>query len=277
MTEPAAAQEPTTYAPASTGSRFVWHDLMTTDLQKSLAFYTALFGWERRKFEMAGGPPYDMLYAGEIGIGGMVPLPKDFPAPSHWVGYLSVPDVDAACAKADATGGKTCVPPNDIPTVGRFAVIEDPQGAIFSPFHSARPEMPSPEPAPLGTVAWNELMTTDPESAAAFYSGLTGWGIQKVDMGAMGFYYLFKRGERNAGGMMKHPAPDQGRPGWTPYVAVASADESAAKAAELGATVIVPPTDIEDWGRFYMALDPTGAVFATLETKKPMAAANGGV
>jgi uncharacterized protein len=271
MTEPAAAQQPAAYDPAAaaTGSRFVWHDLMTTDLEKSLAFYTALFGWERKPWDM-GGSTYDMLYAGEIGIGGAVPLPKDFPAPSHWVGYLSVPDVDAACAKADALGGKTCVPPTDIPTVGRFAVVEDPQGAIFSPFRSLNAEMPSPEPAPLGTVAWNELMTSDDESAAAFYSGLTGWGIQKVDMGAMGFYYLFKRGERNAAGMMKHPSPDQGRPGWTPYVAVASADESAARAAELGATIIVPPADIEDWGRFYMALDPTGAVFATLETKKPM-------
>ena len=129
--------------------------------------------------------------------------------------------------------------------------------------------MPDPVNPPLGTVAWNELMTTDPEKGAEFYTGLTGWTVSKVDMGAMGFYYLFKRGERNAAGMMKHPDPSQ-RPGWTPYVAVASADASAARAAELGATVIVPPTDIEDWGRFYMALDPTGAVFAALENKKPM-------
>jgi len=137
MTEPAAAQEPTTYAaaPTSTGSRFVWHDLMTTDLQKSLAFYTALFGWERRPWDM-GGTTYDMLYAGEIGLGGMVPLPKDFPGASHWVGYVSVPDVDAACARADASGGKTCVPPSDIPTVGRFAVVEDPWGAAFEVMQS---------------------------------------------------------------------------------------------------------------------------------------------
>lgn len=272
MTEPTATQQPTTYdAPdAAAGSRFVWHDLMTTDLTKSLAFYTALFGWTRRPFDMGPGGTYDMLFAGETGLGGMVPLGAGDDVPAHWIGYISVEDVDAACRQVEAAGGKTCVPPTDIPTVGRFAVVEDPQGAVFSPFRSSTPAAaPPPVNPPLGTVAWNELMTSDPEQAAEFYTALTGWTVQKVDMGGMGFYYLFKQGERNVAGMMKHPAADQ-RPSWTPYFAVASADESAAKATELGATVIVPPADIEDWGRFYMALDTTGAAFATLENKKPM-------
>jgi uncharacterized protein len=272
MTEPTAAtQQSASYdAATSTGSRFVWHDLMTTDLEKSMAFYTTLFGWERRPWDMGPAGTYDMLYAGEIGIGGMVPLAAGDNVPAHWIGYISVDDVDAACAKAEATGGKTCVPPTDIPTVGRFAVVEDPAGAVFSPFRGSGPDMPLPVNAPLGTVAWNEIMTPDPDTAAEFYTGLTAWTVDKVDMGPMGFYYLFKQGARNAAGMMKHPSPDQGRPMWTPYVAVASADESAARAAELGATVIVPPTDIEDWGRFYMAIDPVGATFAALENKKPM-------
>jgi predicted enzyme related to lactoylglutathione lyase len=273
MTEPVTTPQSTVYdAAAATRSRFVWHDLMTTDLPKSLAFYTGLFGWEHRPWDM-GGNTYDMVYAGEIGIGGIVPLAPGDGVPPHWIGYISVESVDAACAAADAAGGKTCVPPMDIPTVGRFAVVEDPTGAIFSPFSSTSPEQPEPVNAPLGTIAWNELMTTDPERAAAFYAGLTGWSVVKVDMGGTGFYYLFKRGERNAAGMMQRPADAPGRPAWTPYIAVASADESAAKAAELGATVIVPPTDIEDWGRFYMALDPLGATFAALENKKPMDAA----
>lgn len=273
MTESAAAPQSTNYdvadAAASTGSRFVWHDLMTTDVEKSLAFYTALFGWERRKFEVGSGPAYDMLYAGEIGIGGMVPLSPGDNVPPHWIGYVSFKDVDAAVAQVVAEGGKTYVPPTDIPTVGRFAVVADPQGAVFSPFRGDGPEMPVPVNAPLGTVAWNELMTSDAEKAAEFYTALTGWTVQQVDMGPMGVYFLFKRGERNVAGMMKHPEAGH-HPSWTPYIAVASADESAARAAELGATVIVPPADIEDWGRFYMALDTTGAPFATLETKKPM-------
>jgi uncharacterized protein len=275
MSEPTAAQQPTAYdapdAPASVGSRFVWHDLMTTDLAKSLAFYTALFGWTRKPFDMGPAGTYDMIYAGEVGVGGVMPLGAGDAAPPHWIGYVSVEDVDAASAQVNALGGKTHVPPTDIPTVGRFAVVEDPQGAVLSLFRGDGPDMPSPVNPPLGTVAWNELMTSDAEQAAEFYTALTGWTVQKVDMGAMGFYYLFKQGERNVAGMMKHPEAGH-RPSWTPYFAVASADESAARATALGATVIVPPADIEDWGRFYMALDTTGAAFATLENKKPMGA-----
>jgi hypothetical protein len=274
MSETAANAQPTAElsADAPAGSRFVWHDLMTTDLARSLEFYTALFGWERRPWDMGPAGTYDMLYAGEIGIGGMVPLdPAEAPGvPSHWIGYVSVPDVDAACAKADEVGGKTCVPPTDIPTVGRFAVVEDPTGAVFSPFHSSTPEKPQPANAPIGTFAWDELMTSDTEKAGEFYAGLTGWGIEKMDMGEMGFYHLFKRGDVNAGGMMKLPEGGPPRSYWMPYIAVASADESAAKATELGATVIVPPTDIQEWGRFAIALDPTGASFGVIQNKQPM-------
>src|SRR5688572_7611016 len=176
MSETAANAQPTAEfsADAPAGSRFVSHDLMTTDLAKSLEFYTALFGWERKPFDLGPAGTYDMLYAGEIGIGGMVPLSGEEAqgVPSHWIGYISVGDVDAAAAKADASGGKTRVPPTDIPTVGRFAVVEDPTGAVFSPFRGQGPEQPQPANAPLGTFAWDELMTSDTEKAGEFYTGL---------------------------------------------------------------------------------------------------------
>ena len=270
MTEPTAAtQQSSTYdAATSAGSRFVWHDLMTTDVQKSLAFYTALFGWERKSFDMGEFGSYDMLYAGEVGLGGMVPLGAGDNVPSHWIGYISVDDVDAACAKIGELGGKTRVPPTDIPNVGRFAVVEDPQGAVFSPFHSTSGEQPEPATPPFGTVAWNELATTDAAKSVEFYTALTGWSVDKMDMGPMGFYYLFKRGEKNMGGMMERPFGEGERPMWTPYFLVASADDAAAKAAELGATVIVPASDIEEWGRFAMFADPTGACFAVLQYRQ---------
>jgi uncharacterized protein len=274
MSEPAVTTQSTAeYTPATAGSRFVWHDMMTTDLPRSLEFYTTLFGWERKPFDMGPAGTYDMLYAGEIGIGGMVPLAGEEAqgVPPHWIGYISVPDVDAACAKADAMGGKTRVPPTDIPNVGRFAVVEDSTGAVFSPFHSTTPEQPWPANAPVGTFGWDELMTTDAEKAAEFYVGLTGWTIAKMDMGEMGVYHMFKRGEENAGGMMQmgedHPAPGSY---WMPYVVVESVDASAARATELGATLVVPPTDIQDWGRFTIAIDPVGAAFGLYENKRPM-------
>jgi predicted enzyme related to lactoylglutathione lyase len=257
-------------AAAPSSGRFVWHDLMTTDPAKALGFYRALFGWETRPWDMGGGETYEMLYAGEHGIGGVMPLDASAGIPSHWIGYLTVADVDAACAEAERAGAKSCVPPTDIPTVGRFAVVEDLDGAVFSPFKSSCPPMPEPKNAPPGTIAWNELLTSDPERAGKFYSALTGWRVEKMDMGPMGFYWLYKRGDANAAGMMRMPENAGERPHWLPYVAVASCDASAARAAELGATVVVEPTDIEQWGRFAVALDPAGAVFGVLENKQPM-------
>lgn len=275
MSEPATSTQSAASYDASTpaapaASRFVWQDLMTTDPAKSLAFYEALFGWERRPFDMGPAGTYDMLHAGEVAIGGMMPLDPGQNIPSHWIPYISVDSVDAACAKADATGGKTCVPPTDIPNVGRFAVVEDPGGAVFSPFWSSSPAMPEPKNAPRGTFAWNELMTDNCEKASAFYAGLTGWTVETMDMGPMGLYWLFKRDSAFAAGMMQMPAGEQARPHWLPYVDVASCDESAAKAAELGARTYVTPTDIQGWGRFAILADPTGATFGILENKQPM-------
>ena len=236
-----------------------------------MAFYTALFGWELRPWEMADGETYDMLYAGEVGIGGVMPHHAAATGvPSHWIGYLAVSDVDATCVHAQAAGAKELFPPTDIPTVGRFASLEDPTGARFSPFASSSPAMPEPANAPLGTVAWNELMTPDGERAATFYAGLTGWEVQEMDMGPLGVYRVCRRGTTPVCGIMQLPADAPVAAHWLPYIAVASADAAAARVTALGGELRVPPTDLEDWGRFAMAVDPTGAVFGVLENKRPM-------
>jgi predicted enzyme related to lactoylglutathione lyase len=110
-----------------------WQELMTTDTKKATAFYSGLFGWkpEEKRFG-------DMLYT-TFGLGGPMPVagmmqmgPEFAGAPSHWMTYISVEDCDASAAKAGTLGGQVCVPPTDIPEVGRFAVCNDPAGAYFS-------------------------------------------------------------------------------------------------------------------------------------------------
>jgi uncharacterized protein len=246
-------------APKST---FVWHDLMTTDLEKSTAFYTGLLGWKTGKMEVEAMGSYQMIQIGEEPIGGYMPLDPGHGAPSHWIGYIAVEGVDACCAKALLLGGKVCVPATDIPGVGRFAVLEDPQGGVFSPFQSGEPcgEEKPPVKDFAGRFVWNELLTSDPEAAASFYTALFGWGHKKEPMGEMD-YHLFLLGEEMIGGMMKSPQP-MPRPYWLPYIAVESVDASAQKAISLGATSCHPPTDIPDIGRFSVFVDPTGASFA---------------
>ena len=271
MTTPApnASSDSSTYSAPTPAGRFVWHDLMTTDAPRAQAFYTALFGWTTQVMPMGEFGDYTMVTAGEHGVGGIVPLDAAHGVPSHWIAYASTADVDATCARIEALGGKTCVPPADIPGVGRFAVSEDPQGAVFSPFRGNDPSPEPPANAPLGTVAWTELLTTDPEAAAKFYGELFGWTHESMDM-PLGAYGLFKRGDQFAGGMMPMPPQADSRPNWLPYFAVASADAAVARIASLGGTPMMEPMDIQEWGRMAVAQDPTGAFFAVLENKSPM-------
>ena len=111
---------------------FCWNELATTDLAAAKKFYTELLGW---KFEtsQAAGMDYQEIVAGGQHIGGLYQMTAEFGnAPSHWMSYVAVDDVDARAKQAEELGGKVCVPPTDIPNVGRFCVINDPTGATIS-------------------------------------------------------------------------------------------------------------------------------------------------
>jgi uncharacterized protein len=111
---------------------FSWSELMTTDLKGAEAFYKTLFGWT-----MTDGPVEDMEYrviaAGGQGVGGMMTIPLDMgQMPPHWRSTVTVEDVESTVKMTEALGGKVLMQPQDIPTVGRFAVIQDPQGAVIT-------------------------------------------------------------------------------------------------------------------------------------------------
>lgn len=109
-----------------------WNELMTFDTQKAGAFYSELFGWEQNEQEM-GPIQYTMFMKDGEPVGGMMAIPPEMgEAPPHWMLYFSVGDCDEQVERATAMGAKVYAPPMDIPTVGRFAVLADPQGATFS-------------------------------------------------------------------------------------------------------------------------------------------------
>jgi uncharacterized protein len=112
---------------------FSWSELMTTDVAGAKAFYTKLFGWETEDMNMPD-MTYTVVKAGGNGVGGIMPMPKDAPKgmPPMWGVYVTVKDVDQTAKTAEGLGAKLLVPPTDIPTVGRFCVIQDPQGAVIS-------------------------------------------------------------------------------------------------------------------------------------------------
>jgi predicted enzyme related to lactoylglutathione lyase len=181
--------------------------------------------------------------------------PAHMGAPPHWIGHVLVDDADAAGARAESAGGQVLAA-MDIPEVGRFAVIKDPQGAVISAF-APQGEAQVPE----GAFVWDELHTSDIEAAKAFYPAVFGWTLNEMDMGEMGTYILFQAGGVDRAGAMQQMPGDPSPPHWLTYLGTDDVDATTAKAKQLGGQVYMDPMDIPNIGRFSIAADPTGAAF----------------
>jgi predicted enzyme related to lactoylglutathione lyase len=117
-----------------TPGAFSWNELTTPDPEAALAFYSALLGWTTQKMTMPGGD-YHVVKVGETSVGGVMATPPQAKAagmPPSWGSYVTVADVDATARRATELGGKVVHGPQDIPGVGRMAVIIDPQGAAIN-------------------------------------------------------------------------------------------------------------------------------------------------
>jgi len=129
--------------------------------------------------------------------------------------------------------------------------------------------MPNVESHAPGNFCWVELATNDQPGAKKFYQTLFGWGAEDQPMGPGETYTLFKqRGRDVAAGYSLRPEQKGVPPSWLVYVRTASANDSAARAMELGGTVVAAPLDVFDAGRMAVLQDPTGAVFAVWEARR---------
>jgi uncharacterized protein len=235
--------------------QIVWHDLVSTEVDKAKSFYTKLLGWELEVWK-PGEMDYPMITANDMQHGGFVQAPEG--VPSHWLAHVVVDDADAAASRAKAAGGKLLMDPMDIAEVGRMITIADPQGAVISLFTPAGDIWETSQ----GTFVWDELLCTDVEGARSFYRELLGWTAIDMDMGEF-VYTIFKRnGDKDAAGAMKKPEGTPGPPAaWLTYLATADVDASVQKATQLGATTFMPGTDVPNVGRLAVLQDPTGAAF----------------
>ena len=243
--------------------KFVWHQLMTRDVPGAKDFYSRLVGWKTMPWPL--DPAYTVCHADAGPVAGIVQIPSDLPSevPSHWLQYIGTRDVDSTAQAAVRSGGSIVKGPSDMQGAGRYAVLKDPQGAIFAIID---PENAKPESAggpPLGVFSWHELATSDNEAAFAFYSGLFGWdAMERMDMGSLGVYLIFGEKGVQRGGIFIKPAENPGPPSWLPYVHVPNADEGYAVALSKGAKGTVPPMDVPKGGRIANVIDPAGASFA---------------
>ena len=249
--------------------RFYWYDLMTTDVEGAKSFYTKLIGWGTMNFDGAG-QPYTMWTNGETPIGGVGSLPEDARkagAPPRWMSYVLVPKVDETLGQVEKLGGKVLVPGMDIPTVGRFGVFADPQGAALAAFTPLE-EAPGAPPKP-GDFSWHELATSDPVAAFPFYQQLFGWEkTDAMDMGEMGVYQMYKRkgGEFPLGGIFTKPA-EMPVSAWLYYAMVKDVHKSVEEVKKLGGQILNGPMEVPGGDFIAQCLDPQGAAFA-LHSKK---------
>jgi uncharacterized protein len=240
--------------------KFVWYEHLSTELDKASKFYSALFGWRTDNVPM-GSESYALIKNADQGIGGYRKGPAGVPA--HWVGYLSVPDVDAAFKAATSAGAKALLQPSDYAGVGRAAAVKDPNGAPFAIWKGAQGDPPD-KTAAAGDWFWNECVAQDDAKALAFYESVFGYAHDAMDMGPMGTYYVLKKDGVPRAGIMKCPDPNMPSM-WLPYVAVKDCDATADKVVSLGAKIVVPARDIPGVGRFAVAVDPTGGAIAFIK------------
>ena len=243
---------------------FIWLELATTDIQGALAFYEDVIGWASQKFD--GPMPYFVLSAGDVGIGGVMeqtPETKAASASPAWVGYVKADDVDTLTKKAIGLGAKSCVPPHDIPTVGRISMFGDPQGAVLATIKPAYPDRPMDDGRLPGHVIWHELLCNDVEQELRFYGELLGWATTRsFDMGPNGLYQIYGKDGREFGGMMKQPDGYPLGPHFLHYVRVADLDAAVERVKKGGGQVWMGPMAIPDGERIAQCVDPQGAAFA---------------
>lgn len=226
-----------------TPGKFVWVDLVTQDVSEATSFYGSLFGWTFRPGERYT----EILYEGTP-IAGIVPA-RDPEQGSEWVGNLSVADVDRAAALVRERGGIVERGPVDAPERGRLALVSDPEGALLLLLRSTAGDPPDAEPG-VGRWLWRELWSHDVEAATGFYAALAGYESDTVELEDHP-YRVLRTGKVPRAGVVA--APPQVNPAWLPYVRVEDAHGTAARAAKLGARIVMQSESAA------ILVDPTGA------------------
>jgi predicted enzyme related to lactoylglutathione lyase len=248
---------------------FFWYDLLTTDTDAAAAFYGDVVGWKTQDASQVG-KPYTLFTVDGVAVAGLMPFPAEVKE-THpvWMGYVGVEDVDASATAIEKAGGTIHRAPTTVPGIIRFAVVADPQGAVFlvAKGLSAQP-IPALAYGTPGAIGWRELYAGEWQAAFAFYESLFGWTkAEAFEMGAMGTYQLFATGAEPVGGMMTKP-PVMPMPFWGYYFNVDAIDPAAARVTKAGGKILMGPTEVPGPMWVVQCMDPQGAHFALVAPKR---------
>lgn len=262
---------------SSPRGRFVWHELMAAEPLTAARFYANVVGWRTEAWSQ--DPSYMFFTLDEVPKAGLFLQPheeRQAGIPPYWLTYIGIADVDETLRTAIGLGATNLHGPEDIPTIGRFAVLRDPQGATFAIFTPSNAGGgPAADRAPgLGEFSWHELATTDWEAALGFYRGLFGWEqVSSMDM-PEGPYVMFGVNGQMMGGIFTMPAGMAGGPNWLPYIKVSDSHAAAAAAQTAGGLIIHGPMEVPGGDWIAQGVDAQGAMFAVHSAKPAVAAAS---
>lgn len=253
---------------------FIWYELLTNDADAAGEFYGKVIGWTSQPSHQPD-MDYRFFSSGDgtamvDGVGGymaITPEMAEHGTRPAWVGYIAVDDVDASAAAITAAGGSILMPAMDLEGVGRMAMVADPAGA---PFYIMRGSSEGESHAfaatapKVGHCGWNELSSTDPEAAKAFYGSIFGWAKNgDMDMGPLGKYEFWKPGDGREFmlGAVMPLMPGMPMSAWTFYFRVVDIDKAVAAITAHGGTMLQEPTEIPGGEFSITAMDPHGAAF----------------
>lgn len=251
---------------------FIWYELMSGDPDAAKAFYDAVVGWEidAEGQTMPNGATFRMIKRSDGGnagaVLGMSHDMRENGGKPVWMGYVCVPDVDAAVKTFTDAGGAIHMPALDLP-VGRIAMVSDPWGATI---YLMNPIPPDGQPNAMSDVwsvtepehvRWNELWTTDQAAATEFYGRVFGWTQNgSMPMGPMGDYLFLQHGEDGIGAMGNAKALGEGSR-WQYFIGVDDIDRACKAATEGGGKLLGEPQQIPGGEYSVYGHDPEGATF----------------
>lgn len=244
--------------------QFLWHDLMTSDKEAAGVFYPKVTGWTTEDWEK--DPSYSLWVAAGGPRGGSAALSEDAANSTepYWLSYIGTPDLGATIDAAERLGGRTIKGITDIASGGQYAVLADPQGAVFGVYSS---ESATGNPPPdFGDFVWHELHTSDQDAALEFYSELFGWEKHREhDMGQEGVYTVAGLNGQDQIGLYARPGGSGEPSHWLPYVKVPDVSEAAKSAEASGGSVALGPMEVPGGSQVVMLLDPQGGRFAVIQ------------
>lgn len=246
----------------------IWYELMTPDPDGAKRFYDDVVGWTIGA-QSDAPMDYRMITAPGGMTGGVMRLSPEMQAAGArplWTVYFGVDDTDAATARAKELGAHVFVPPTDIPDVGRFALLGDPQHAPFYIMKGSSDQTSGVfAPGERGRCSWNELWTHDVDASLKFYGAMFGIeNRETMDMGDLGGYHFLDLGgvRIGAAAAMKNDPPQ-----WLPYFCVDDVDAAAERARAAGGTVDMGPMAVPGGSRIVVGTDPQSARFALVAPK----------